>query len=286
MIESSDKLHVDAAATFWNSASYLKLAELKTGLASIGFEKFAPSARTPSAALRDALEEVFPSKNHKVEKTLEPNSFEVIHVERGAKKNRYNHIATVGIDTGAQVELVPFEQALAERIVWAFNKHLGLVTAPAVTATLTSLIESFHGQALRKKGGLYWLPMKALADWRRIAEVVEAVPSFGGKTAVYLINHSLGSDEVRAVRDAIVREVDEESARIHQEVMSGDLGDRALETRLAQAEDLRKKITLYEELLHVGLGDLRETLEQAEEACCAAKLLVSAGASQPQAAGV
>jgi hypothetical protein len=88
----------------------------------------------------------------------------------------------------------------------------------------------------------------------------------------------MDADAVRAVRDAVVNEVQSEATRIHDEVMKGELGERALEHRRVQAYDLRKKVLLFEDLLDVALAGLHEAVDRADQAAAAAVLL---GSVQP-----
>jgi hypothetical protein len=86
----------------------------------------------------------------------------------------------------------------------------------------------------------------------------------------------MDADAVRAVTDAIVSEINVEAGHIHDEVMAGELGERALEHRREQAACLRQKVVLYEELLDVGLSGLHQAVDRADQAAAAAALLVSA----------
>ena len=96
---------------------------------------------------------------------------------------------------------------------------------------------------------------------------------------MYLLRHRFDVESVRAVRDAVVAEVRGEVKRIRDEVDSGELGPRALETRQAQARELREKVLLYEDLLNVGLADLHRSVDAADQAAATAALLLGASAS-------
>jgi hypothetical protein len=85
----------------------------------------------------------------------------------------------------------------------------------------------------------------------------------------------MDADAMRAIRDAIVAEVTAEAARINKEVAHDELGDRALETRRTQAQELREKVLMYEELLSSPLPHLHHALGEAEEAAARAVLLAS-----------
>ena len=131
-------------------------------------------------------------------------------------------------------------------------------------------------------GAIYWLPGHRLDEWARIALAVENAAD-GALSAVYVLRHRLDHDAVRAVRDAVVAEVQAEATRIRDDVLAGELGGRALETRQQQAADLRSKVLLYEELLNVGLKGLHRAIDEADQAAATAAILL--GATTPEYAG-
>jgi hypothetical protein len=150
-----------------------------------------------------------------------------------------------------------------------------------VSTALVAVLDALSGTRLRPSGGLYWLPARQLDERQRAVSAVESAAE-GKPSAVYVLRHRL--DAVRAVRDAIVAEVQAESARIHDEVVGGELGSRALETRRSEAGQLRQKIALYEGLLNVGLEGLYHAVDRADQAVAAAVLLASAQANGEVAA--
>lgn len=127
---------------------------------------------------------------------------------------------------------------------------------------------------------MYWIPGHKLDDWTAVARAVEAAAD-GRPSAVYLLRHRLDADAVRAVRDAVVAEVSAEAQRIRDEVQTGELGGRALETRKAEAAGLRDKVLLYEDLLAVGLAGLHAAVDAADQATATAALLLGAAAQAP-----
>jgi hypothetical protein len=149
------------------------------------------------------------------------------------------------------------------------------------------VIDALGGTRLRPSGAVYWLPAPRLDRWADVAHAVE-MASEGRPSAVYVLRHRLDADAVRAVRDAVVAEVQGEALRIRDEVLAGDLGGRALETRKRNAADLRDKVLLYEDLLDVGLKGLHVALDEADQAAATAALLLSSTAPNagPVPAGV
>jgi hypothetical protein len=157
----------------------------------------------------------------------------------------------------------------------AFRRHAGRIPAAQLSACLVRVVEFLGGTRLRPTGAVYWVPGPKLDEWAQVARAVEAA-SDGRPSSVYLIRHRLDADAVRAVRDAVVGEVQAATARIAEEVAAGDLGTRALETRRQQAHDLRDKVLLYEDLLSVGLADLHRAVDAADQAAATASLLLAA----------
>ena len=157
----------------------------------------------------------------------------------------------------------------------AWTRHRGLLGAGQVGACLVSVVEGLGGTRLRPSGGIYWLPEHLLATWSALAQVVEGAAAFS-KHAVYTMRNAMDADAVRAVRDAICHEVLAEAGRLKDEIRSGELGERAVEGRKAQAAELRKKVDLYEGLLNVGLTELKKACEDAELAEATATILLSA----------
>jgi hypothetical protein len=137
------------------------------------------------------------------------------------------------------------------------------------------IVESLGGTRLRPSGAVYWIPGPKLDEWARAAEAVEQSAD-GRPSAVYLLRHRLDADAVRAVRDAVVTEVQAEANRIQTEVNSGELGGRALETRKRQAGELRDKVCLYEDILSIALSGLHQAIDEADQAAAMASLLISA----------
>jgi hypothetical protein len=231
MTETTQALSRTGIITFWTVGRFVHLAPLKAGLEAAGFGAAAPAARTPQAALRDALEEVFPLRTHRVEPLKNRSAFEVVCISRGEERNEYRHERYVGIDEARSVSVRPYDLSIARAVVAAFGKHAGLVRCNDVSNSLLAVLGQLAGVPLKPGGHIYWLPGPALAQWRHVSRAVEQAPTQGGASRVQVIKHALDADEVRAVRDGILAEVSAETARIKDEVMNGELGRRAIHTR-------------------------------------------------------
>lgn len=278
MVESS--LDVGGAVVFWSLADATDRDRLRVGFAPLGLEAFVPDPRPPAAVLREALDEVLGGPRVLVRPLAARDGFAVVREDRGTAANAYatELVARVAGDPPT----LSFEPAddRSVRVRDAFQQSAGRVPAAQLSAALVTVVESLGGTRLRPSGAVYWVPGHKLDDWAAVARAVEAAAP-GRPSAVYLLRHRLDADAVRAVRDAVVAEVSAEAGRIRDEVQTGELGGKALETRHAQAAALRDKVLLYEDLLAVGLAGLHAAVDAADQAAATATLLLSAAAAVP-----
>jgi hypothetical protein len=271
-------LDVGGAVVFWSLADWSSRERLHAGLAPLGLGHCAPDPRPASAALRDALDAVLGGPRVLVRPLARRDGFAVVREQRGDAGNDYTQdlVATVHDHPGGpSLRFAPWDDRAAA-VEDAYRRQLGRVPASQLGAALVKVIDALGGTRLRPSGAVYWLPGHRLAEWQAAAAAVEFAFE-GTPGALYLVRHRLDADAVRAVRDAVVAEVQGEARRIHDEVLAGELGGRALEARRRQAGELRAKVLLYEEMLDVGLGGLHRAVEDADQAAAAAALLISAG---------
>jgi hypothetical protein len=280
MVESV--IDVGGAVVFWSLSEWTSRELLKEGFEAAGLAAFVPDPRQPPAALRDALEEVLGGPHVLVRPLRSRDGFAVVEEERGEHGNHYHQQLLARVGEGGALAFTPDDdRALAVRA--AYERQRGLLRAARVSGALVGVLDSLGGTRLRPGGSVYWLPPHRLDEWDRAAAAVEAA-GVHRANSLYLLRHRMDADAVRAVRDAVVAEVQAEATRIHDEVLAGELGDKALETRRARAGELREKIGLYEHLLDVGLGGLRTAVDRADQAAAAAVLLASAQAPEEPAA--
>jgi hypothetical protein len=272
-------MRVGGVCVYWTTAELNDRSVLEDGLTVLGYPDLVPDPRTAPAALKDALEDVFRGQAFDVARLHKSNGFEVVRIDRRAfpvpNVRTVEMMCQVTEDDGKQVvEFDPLDDRHA-KVMDRFRAQLGYVTRSAVTEALVAVVYRLGGTRLVEKGGLYWLPDHRLDDWRAVAGVVEKA-GVNRRNSVQLVRTVFDADSVRAVRDAIVAEVRGEAQRIDREIEEGGLGDRAMESRRQQAQDLREKVKLYESLLGVGLESLHEVVDHAEIAACKATVLASA----------
>jgi hypothetical protein len=278
MVESH--LDVGGAVVFWSLAEWTHRGRLTAHLAALDLEALVPDPRPAPAALRSALEDVFAGPRILIRPLASRDGFAVVREDRGLSANQYQTQLTARVLPGDPPTLTfdPWDSR-AVSVQGAYQAQLGRVSACQVSSSLVRIIEALGGTRLRPSGAVYWLPGNRVEEWTRIADAVEQAAD-GALSAVYMLRHRLDHDAIRAVRDAVVSEVHSEAIRIRDEVLGGELGGRALETRKKQAADLRQKVLLYEDLLSVGLKGLHRAVDEADQAAATATILL--GSTTPE----
>ncbi len=276
-------LEVGGAVVFWTAAEFTHREKLRTVLGPLALDHLVPDPRPPSSVLKDALDEVLGGPRVLVRPLADRDGFAVVHEERGTTANSYaaTLVARVTDVDPPAIDYDPLDDR-ASMVNAAFRKHQGRIPGVQLSACLVKIVESLGGTRLRPTGAVYWVPGHKLDEWSAVARAVESAAD-GRPSAVYLLRHRMDADAVRAVRDAVVAEVQGEAARIRDEVQTGDLGGRALETRKSQAADLRAKVLLYEDLLNIGLSGLHKAVDAADQAAATAALLLGASAPGKEA---
>jgi hypothetical protein len=283
MVEN--RLDVGGAVVFWSLAEWSHRDRLVEHFAPLGLEHFVPEPRPAPACLRAALEDNLGGPRVLIRPLASRDGFAVVREDRGLAANRYQTELTARVaGNPLALSFDPWDGRALD-IEAAYRTQLGRVPASQLSAALVKVVEALDGIRLRPSGALYWLPGPRLDELADVARAVELAAD-SRASAVYLLRHLFDRDAIRAVRDAVVTEVQSEAERICTEVAAGDLGTRALEARKKQASDLRSKILLYEDLLAVGLQGLHTAVDNADQAAATAALLLGSRSEEFTAVGV
>lgn len=277
MIENN--LDVGGAVVFWSIAEWTDRTRLAEKLGALELHALVPDPRSATSALRVALDETLGGPRMLIRPLASKDGFAVVQEDRGLAANQYQTLFTSRVKgTPPELTFDPWDSR-ALQVEGAYRTQLERVSAMQVSAVLVRVVEWLGGTRLRPSGAVYWIPGHRLDDFTHIARAIEDSAE-GRPSCVYVLRHQLDADAIRAIRDAVVFEVSSEAIRIREEVISGSLGTRALETRQRQATDLRDKVLMYEELLSVGLDSLHQAVDQADQAAATASLLIGAGACE------
>lgn len=252
---------------FWTSASWSNPANLKAGFESIGLSGYEPMPMKPSPALREALCDHFRGKNVMVRPLKEDGGFILIDETRGESNNDYKKLFSVKLanEEGTRLAFDPAPPDEYQDIVNLYAKRLNSVPGHAVGSALVKIVASMRGTAIRKTGGMYWVNGKHADKWAGVQRVVEGAAS-EGDSRVYKVAFSLDADSIRAVKDAIQREILQESQSILDEMLKGDIGKRAMTARLEYLDELQAKVAEYESVVGESLKHLADALNNTKTA--------------------
>lgn len=277
----SNGLRIGGAIVFWSLGDYFYRRVIQEGWDALGFARYVPQPRPHTASLKDALGQIVGTRQRLIRPLKNRDGFSIAEEIAGEDANSYEHYVSAKITSKPDEERVriafePFRQEEAERVIEKFNCYSSYVTNNQVSAALVNLMNHLSATTLRPAGGLYWCPDFSLPHLARAASVVEDAV-VAGKAAIYVVRNVMDADAIRAVRDAIIAEIQAQINRLDDEVLNGDLGERALLGRKQQVAELRLKVQEYEGILGQGLSDLVKATEATEEIICKAEILASAG---------
>ena len=269
-------LRLGGIVTYTSVGEWTDLAKFAWLLEEAGFKAFIPDSRTHSACLKEALQELFPDSAYMVRALDKQDGFAVVEERRGKQENYYHTTLAAYLDPpgSMNIKMNPWDPNQSELLCEKFARQLGLLRPTQVTATMVKIIMSLGGTRLRPSGAVYWLPDTMVPQWEKASRAcIES--GYGKPNNVYLIRHQLDADAVRAVKDAITEEMMGASVRLADEIQGGELGERALNARSKECKELMRKIENYEDILNVGMGSLRESLDKVANAAAAAAMLVA-----------
>lgn len=275
------EIRVDGALVFWTLGEWTSRDAIEAGWGLLPpppgggtWAEWAPPPRTHEACLKDAMALVWPK--HLIRPLAKRDGFAVLEEQRLHDDVYTITRAVAKVDDLGRVELVRGQDLGQDAALRAeFRRQSGLLKPSQVTSGLVAVLSRLAVAFIRPTGGLYWLPERSLSAWEGLAGVVEKA-SVGGRSVIYTIRHRFDADSIRAVRDALLKEVEDEVEGIIREVDSGDLGEVALGNRAAKAEALQAKVRQYEMILGERLDDARGLAEKAEMSATAAKILAVA----------
>lgn len=262
----------NGAMVFWSTGPSRR-EYIEHGLGLLGLEEFKPQETTDASALRGAakalLEETMCGKNRSPAvvplKDTKINGVEASVFKHGDTANDYLQVFTAKV-VDSRIKITSGD-ASEYQLNETFQRLKATCSGASVSGMLVRVIAHMKGVTLRESGGLYYLPDSVVNTFRALANVVEGAACGESKNVVYSVRTVLDGQSVRAVRDAIVKEINETTAEIITEV-SGNMGPDALERRKQRAIALHEKITMYEEVLGVALDVLHGSVASAEKVMC------------------
>ena len=155
------------------------------------------------------------------------------------------------------------------RLTEAFLKCKAVLTSAAVAQALTAVLQRMDGMRGFDKPGIHYIPEHCLKEWKQLAELVEGCQQGNRITCVRC---AMDAGTARAIRDALTKEVQEQAAKLLDDVSKGTLNDAQLQSRAQQAQALVDRVNLYSSILNEGLEGLKSVAQLANGAAAAAAM--------------
>lgn len=272
--ENKIDIGVSGAVTYWELSSISDLSATCDGLTALGYKEFLPEPRTPSAALKSAMGEVFGGNGVMIRPLDDPdnNGFTAVREIRGSQSNQYSTVATVKFDSSAKLvysEGVKDADKLRIEAAWIY--HMSIVSQSTLANVLVKIITTdaveggLSGTTLKPAGGIYWVPATQLPKYEALVEVLKHVALGNRANKIYFLRIVYDKDSVEAVKDAIIRDITEHAKEIEEDSKTAGLGELAYRHRIEDAESLHDRIAAYEGMLGSLAADAAKALHSLAE---------------------
>lgn len=261
------KVSEGGGVVYWDNSGEFDRDVVVNSLQPLGLDKLVPRVRSDQAALECGLKKLRSGPDYLVEPRQDKkvNGTELLHLSRGnGHRNLFRLIGAFKAEAGvvqvvergeiySSAEMDLFTQQLQQR----FDQAKKTLPATSIGTTLIRIAKQLKGACMRNHGGLYWIPPVSVETWKQAVQAIDQA----GDATVYFVDTHLTGDSVVALKDALAREVNQTIHELEIELTgSGEL-DR--EGRVAKAETLCKKISLYSEVLGESLEFLEAKLKKA-----------------------
>lgn len=247
---------IAGCVSYWSLSGNVQEDALRTAWLAEGLdEQQLPTLPSPRVALQRAVEDL---RERRLLIRQVQGGWAFVREREVSGYLDYEQVGAVRFDTLFRLVFVEgTPDKVRSYVEGQFRSNLHVLTHGDIGSWITGQAERLHGVALRPTGGVWFIPRDSAEEWRRIASALRAASAH----AIYEIPALPTKSAVEAILDAVSREAADEAKKIEEELASGELGVRAMETRTACAEAMERKLAKYEELLGRSLSDLTDRLE-------------------------
>lgn len=233
-----------------------------------------PKPVEPETALRRAVDGL--RGKRRLVRPLRRGAWAIIEEELDVSNDKLKHWngPTVTLDKIGRAILKNASVDEAQQVQTSYAHFLDVLTTHDVSHWLLTQIERLGAIGLREGGGIYYVPPQRMPEWRAIVGALqEAAPSHH----VYMVpTVRMTADGARAILDSLTSEIESEVTRVFNEVVSGELGVRALDKRADDSKALLAKVAQYESVIGERLENLRAQVGALEVDVAAARLAAEA----------
>jgi hypothetical protein len=259
---------ISGAIVFWSlrPTPYQALLEV---LEAKGYAACMPNVRTDQSALENAIKTSYGTKNKAIVSRKRPkvNGVELVQIERDTIRNGY--VTSFGAKVVSGRVKTDYGHADEYKLTEEFLKCKAVLTTSAVSQALTEVLQRMDGMRGFDKPGIYYIPEHWLKEWEELANLVEGCQE-GNK--ITRVRCAMDAGTARAIRDALTKEVQEQAAKLLDDVSKGTLNDAQLQSRVEQSQALVDRVNLYSSILNEGLEGLKNVARLANGAAAAAAM--------------
>jgi predicted DNA-binding protein (UPF0251 family) len=259
---------ISGAIVFW-SLQPTPYEAVREVFERMGYADCVPNPRTDQSALENSIKAVYGMKNKAVVSRKQPkrNGVELVNIERDTLRNSY--VTNFGAKVVAGQVKADYGYADEYRLTEEFLKCKAVLTSTAVGQALTAVLAQMDGMRGFDKPGIHYIPEHWLKQWKELAELVEGCQQ-GNK--ITTVRAAMDEGTARAIRDALTKEVQEQAAKLLDDVSKGTLSDAQLQNRAKHAQALVDRVNLYSSILNEGLEGLKSVAQLANGAAAAAAM--------------
>ena len=259
---------------FFTLGSKTDAEKLKESLDQLGLGGFAPDNNTRLSALKQALHGVCANRRRLVRPLPGESGYAVVSESRDENGVSLDHSvdfdALLPSGSGDPVYRnpetgLPCNPPEEVRILHRYQIELKRLPSNKVSIALVRVLDHMHAVSLRPTGGIYWLPQGAVSKFQEAAKAFEEA-SEDSSNIIYFQTTAMDDDLRRTVVDSLKRSISNEVSTMEEDVMTGDLGKRAIKTKKERCAKLRARVIGYQKMFSVTLKELEDHLDTVESA--------------------
>lgn len=271
IVALDEALPTAGAIVYWRLSGDVDPAELGHVWRRAGLDPaWLPLPPQPKVALSRVMREQ--AGRRTMARPLEARAGHALVDERATGTDlSYSVGLVVRLDEVHRIVCDPPDHKLAPVLRAAYDRALELCTASDIGSWLADIVRRLDGLAMRDHGGIYYIPPAQVDTWRAVVGCLRTVSAHH----VFEVPAMRSSEAVAAVLDALDQEATAEVEKAAADLESGELGERALESRARKLAALEAKMQRYEALLGGGLEALRLRLVAVQGNIVAAALALA-----------
>ncbi len=264
---------IAGATTWWSLSGEADRTQLEVEAKVRGIGR-KPRLIEPETALGRAVATL--RGKRRIIRPIRRGKWAVVEEELDITKEKLRHWEgpTVELDKVGRAVLTNATPEEAQQVRETYSRGLDILDVNDISDWLLRCVEDLGGIALRKGGGIYYVPPSGMKTWRL---VIDALSVVAPACSVYCPpTVRMTKDAARALIDSLTTDIEERAESVTADVLSGDLGVRALDNRAERSRELLSKVSEYENLLGTRLERLRNVIGKLDVDVAAAKLAAEA----------